>query len=258
VHKVQQSSSTLQTADRALQVLQQFRLPGDTLAVGELADRLGIHRSTASRLVSTLEARGFLARTAGERVQLGPETERLGRIALGEPGLLEFGRPILESLAQATGEVITLAVPAGAEVLTVAESASTHFVSSRNWVGVKTPAHCAADGKVLLSFGAIAEPPRSLVAMTPRTITDHRLLGAELAAVRRQGFAVARGELEEGLNGLAAPVWDSASCVGALCVSGPEYRLYGEFEHVIGPACVAAAAELTRRLRAEIDPPRDE
>jgi DNA-binding IclR family transcriptional regulator len=56
----QPASATLQTADRALQVLQQFRMPGETLTVGELAARLGVHRSTASRLVSTIEARGFL------------------------------------------------------------------------------------------------------------------------------------------------------------------------------------------------------
>ena len=73
-------SATLQTVDRALQVIQQFRAPADALTVTELADRLGIHRTSASRLVSTLGARGFLQRTAlGDLVRLGPEIARLGR-----------------------------------------------------------------------------------------------------------------------------------------------------------------------------------
>ena len=76
---------TLQTADRALQVLQQFHAPADALSVTEIADRLGVHRSTASRLVSTLRARGFLERTVGDLVRLGPEgaEERLRVVRAG-------------------------------------------------------------------------------------------------------------------------------------------------------------------------------
>ena len=83
---------TLQTADRALQVLQQFRTPADALSVTEIAERLGIHRSTASRLVSTLRARGFLERTpVGDLVRLGPEVARLGRVTLASRELATLG-----------------------------------------------------------------------------------------------------------------------------------------------------------------------
>ncbi len=57
-------------------------------------------------------------------------------------------------------------------------------------------------------------------------------------------------ELEAGLNGLAVPVWEDGACVGALCVSGPEYRLHGSFERLLAPRCVNAAAELERQLGA--------
>jgi DNA-binding IclR family transcriptional regulator len=250
----QPATSTLQTADRALQVLQQFRTPGETVTVGEVAARLGVHRSTASRLVSTIEARGFLERAAGERVRLGPEAARLGRIAVAGRDLLTVAKPIMDRLARDTGEAVTLAVPAGGEVLTVAESDGPRFVSSGNWVGVRTPPHCAADGKVLLALGAIGPGSEALTGLTRRTITDAEALARELDTVRRQGFAVARGELEEGLNGLAVPVWDHGSCIAALCVSGPEYRLHGNFERGLVPLCVRAAAELERALGGEPSP----
>jgi DNA-binding IclR family transcriptional regulator len=244
----QESSATLQTADRALQVLQQFRAPGETLTVGEVAARLGVHRSTASRLVSTVEARGFLERAVGERVRLGPEAVRLGRIAIAGRELIAVAKPVMDRLAAETGEAATLAVPARGEVLTVAQSDGRHFVSSGNWVGVQTPAHCAADGKVLLAFDAIRLGGEPLAALTRRTITDRAALVRELDAVRRQGFAVARGELEDGLHGLAVPVWEGGSCIASLCVSGPEYRLRGAYERRLAPACREAAAELQRAL----------
>jgi DNA-binding IclR family transcriptional regulator len=241
----------LRTADRALQVLQRFRARDEALTVTEIATSLGLHRSTASRLVSTLERRGFLERVTGEGVKLGPEAARLGRIAAGERALPALAARIIARLAERTGEAVTLAVPAGDRVLTVAEAPGRHFVSSRNWVGVQTHAHCAADGKVLLAFGALPVPAGQLERRTASTIVEPAALGRALDEVRRRGFAVARGELEEGLHGIAAPVRDAGWCVAAICISGPVYRLRGAFELALAPECIAAAAELERELDPE-------
>jgi len=249
-----QSSSTLQTADRALQILQQFRQPGEVLAVGELASRLGLHRSTTSRLVSTLRARGFLEGARGEAVRLGPEAVRIGRLALAGRQLVVVAQPVMDRLAKETGEAVTLAMPSGEQVLTVAESGGSYFVSSGQWVGVVTPAHCAADGKVLLAFGAIIRPNGVLSALTARTVTDPEVLESELAAVRARGYAVARGELEDGLNGLAVPVRDGPephrTCAAALCISGPAYRMERRSEPSDVRACQEAVEEIEQRLGA--------
>jgi DNA-binding IclR family transcriptional regulator len=245
-----QSASTLQTADRALQVLQQFQHAGEALTVSEIAGRLSLHRSTASRLVSTLRARGFLERGPGEAVRLGPEAVRLGRLALAGRQLIAIAQPVMDRLAQQTGEAVTLAMPAGGQVLTVAESGSSYFVSSGHWVGVRTPAHCTADGKVLLAFGAIIGPNGVPSALTSRTITDPGVLETELAAVRSRGYAVARGELEDGLDGLAVPVSDGTSCAAALCISGPDYRMNRRSETSDARVCREAAVEIEQRLGA--------
>jgi DNA-binding IclR family transcriptional regulator len=241
----------LQTADRALEVLQQFQTQAEGLTVTEIATRLGLHRSTASRLVATMEARGFLERDAVDNLlRLGPEVARLGRIALAGREIVTVAEPVLNGLAAETGETVTLAVPMDGEVMTVAQADGSYFVSSGKWVGVRTPLHCAADGKVLLTFGGARGSNAGLARRTRRTIVDPKALARELDAVRRRGFAVAEGELEEGLVGVAVPVWEAGSCIAALCVSGPEYRLDGKAARGLARKCLEGAEELERSLGA--------
>jgi IclR family transcriptional regulator, acetate operon repressor len=239
---------TLQTADRALQVLQQFHAPADALSVTEIADRLGVHRSTASRLVSTLRARGFLERTAGDLVRLGPEVARLGRVTLAGRELATLAQPLMEQLAAHTGETVTLAVVAGGEALTVAQAGGRHVVSSGKWVGLRTPVHCTADGKVLLAFGAVTPSQGRLERRTERTIVDPAALEREFGDIRARGFAVSEGEFEPGLVGVAAPVRQDGACVAALCISGPQYRLQRAVAEAFAPACIEHAGELERSL----------
>jgi DNA-binding IclR family transcriptional regulator len=249
-------NARLQTADRALQVLQQFRAQAEGLTVTEIASRLGLHRSTASRLVSTMEARGFLERDAvGSLLRLGPEVARIGRIALAGRELVTVARPVLDGLAAETGETVTLAVPMNGEVMTIAQADGSYFVSSGKWVGVRTPLHCAADGKVLLAFDGARANLTRLPKRTKQTIVDPKVLARELDAVRRRGFAVAEGELEEGLVGVAVPVREAGSCIAALCVSGPEYRLDGTAARHLARTCIARAEELERSIGSRRDGP---
>jgi IclR family acetate operon transcriptional repressor len=248
--------STLQTADRALRVLQEFGAPNQALTVSKVADRLGIHRSTVSRLVGTLESRGFLERPGpGELLRLGPEVARLGRVALAGRELASIARPVMDRLAGDTRETVTLAVPAGGDVLTVAQSEGKHFIASGNWVGVRTAAHCCSDGKVLLAFGALELPPGRLTRFAPATIVDRRALARELQLVRARRAAVCVSELEDGLVGLAVPVRDAGACIAALCISGPAYRLDRDAVERFVPACLAATDELEERLGATATPP---
>ena len=244
-----QASSTLQTADRALQVLQLFGTPDEALGVGDIARRLGIHRSSASRLVATLRARRFLERSGpGERLRLGVEVERLGRLALVGRGLVGAAQPVLQGLAAETGETATLATAAGGEVLTVAQVDGRHFISSGKWIGVRAPAHCCSDGKVLLAHGTLAVAGERLARLTSRTITERDVLERELTDVRERGYALSDGELEDGLVGIAVPVLEEGACVASLCVSGPAYRLDPAAIEALLPICGRARTVLERRL----------
>ena len=233
-------NATYQSAERVLALLKAFDDTQVELGVAEIARALGVHKSTASRLAAALERAGFLAR-AGKRYRLGVEIIRLGSIALRSFDLVATMQPGMEKISQQTGETVNLAVPDGADVLNVAEVPSTYILScSGGWTGRRTKPHAVANGKVLLAYGMLPRPGE-LERYTARTITGFGALDAELAAVRRDGYATAIADLEEGLVAVAAPVFDPAgTCVAALSISGPEFRMRPDTLDALGRLCASA------------------
>lgn len=241
----------LQTVDRALRLLLLFEEVGQEYRVGELAAMLGVDKSIASRLAATLAKRGFLERAPeSEAFRLGPEVGRLGMVALGSShNLIGLARAPMERLAEETGETVNLAVLKDHKVVNVAQVDGPHLVGVGDWTGWKTEPHATANGKVLLAFTGSEfenfplEIP--LKAFTERTITSLKELGAELERVRSAGWGATLGELEEGFNGVAVPVFDaSGRCLATLSVSGPSYRM--------PPQRLPEVAELCKRIAKEI------
>jgi len=231
------AGATYQAAERALALLTTFDESRTEIGVTEMAESLGVHKSTASRLAAALERAGFLSR-AGKRYRLGIELIRLGTLALRSFDVVATMQPAMEKLSRQTGETVNLAVPDGVDILNVAELPSTYILScSGGWTGRRTKPHAVANGKVLLAYGAIAVP-RQLEKYTEHTITTPGALQDELAAVRRDGYATATAELEDGLVAAAAPVFDgTGSCVAALSISGPAYRMPPERLDELGKLC---------------------
>jgi DNA-binding IclR family transcriptional regulator len=233
-------NATYQSAERVLALLKSFDDTRVEQGVAEIARTLGVHKSTASRLAAALERSGFLART-GKRYRLGVEVIRLGSLALRSFDLVAAMQPAMEKLSKRTGETVNLAVPDGADVLNVAEMPSTYILScSGGWTGRRTKPHAVANGKVLLAHGVLPRPA-ALERYTARTITTFDALDAELATVRRDGYATAIAELEDGLVAVAAPVFDPAgACVAALSISGPEFRMRPDALGALGRLCGSA------------------
>jgi len=209
------------------------------LSVTEMAGWLGVHKSTASRLAATMERAGILVRD-GRSYQLGPEIMRLGALALRSFDLIGSMQAAMDKLSQHTGETINLAVPAGADILNVAEVPSIFILScTGGWTGRRTKPHAVANGKVLLAHGAIPIP-RQLDRYTAHTITTRQALEAELDSVRRVGYATAVAELEDGLVAVAAPVFASGgTCIAAISVAGPAYRMTPEKLPELGRLCAS-------------------
>ena len=224
----------IQSVRRAASLLRAFGSGAPELGVSELGRRLNLHKSTVSRLLATLESEGLLERAPGsEKYRLGPEIARLAGRADHFGDVREVARPFLVELAETTRETANLAVLDGDEANNVDQVSGPHLVRIGNWVGRRTPLHCVANGKALLAFLPKTELERltagPLAAFTPHTITRPATLRAGLALVRKQGFATALGEIEEGLNAIAAPIWDAdGAVVAAISVSGPAYRVTPE------------------------------
>jgi DNA-binding IclR family transcriptional regulator len=244
---------SIQSVRRAAALL---RALGDEQALGvsELGRRTGLHKSTASRLLATLEHEGLVEREPGsERYRLGFEIARLAGLAVHLGDIRTVARPVLVALAEAAQETVHLALRDGLEVVNVEQVAGPHIMGAANWLGRRTPLHCVANGKVLLAFAppdvqerVLAGP---LVTVTPHTINEPAALRHELDRVRIQGYAVALGEVEEGLHAVAAPVRGrDGTALAAVSVSGPSYRIPPARIAELGALVMSAADDIAARL----------
>ena len=231
--------------ERAVAVLDELAREPVELGTNELARRIGVNPSTASRLLATLEAARLVQHVpATGRYRLGLRLLELGNAALGRLDVRALARPELERLVEETGETATLSVPGERDAVTVDFVLSASSVQSVARLGRPSVAHATAAGKVLLGFGDIPPPGAPLQRFTPRTLTDPVKLAAEVERVRAQGWAEAAGERERDLNALAAPVFGADGRLAAILgLQGPE----GRFDR---RARRAAVAPLLARARA--------
>lgn len=256
-------ADTVQSVERAVAILKSFSIESPERGIGELSRQLGVHKSTVSRLMSTLEQGGLLSRHPETgRYRLGIDLIGLAAQVVSFMDVREVARPILRQLADDCQESVNLVVldipTAGAEqgrqVVNLEQFVSpVREVKNIGWVGRRMCAHCTAAGKALLAYLPPEELERALPAQldrfTPRTITDLDQLRRELAHVREQGYAVANEELEEGLNVLAAPIYDHTHCViAAASVAGPAYRITPELFPQWAARLVQVTSEISRRL----------
>jgi IclR family acetate operon transcriptional repressor len=237
---------------RALALLDEVARSDSGVGVNELARRIGVNASTASRLLGTLEDGGLVERSPEGPYRLGLKLVALSDRVLGQLDVRERARPWLTWLVQETGETATLSVPGGGEAITVDFVPSSSSVVSMARVGRPSVAHATAAGKVMLAFGSSAAsgvPEIELVAYTERTITDPEALAVELDAVRVSGVAEAVGEREPDLNALAAPVIGRGDeLVAILGLQGPAARLPASTRRALRAPLRRATAELGRSL----------
>ncbi len=247
------AGAAVQSVDRAITVLEILARRGDT-GVTEIAIELGVHKSTAFRLVSVLEQRGLVEQHSERgKYRLGLGLVRLAGATTAKLDLTQQGRPVCEALAREVGETINVAVLSGHDALYLDQVAGTSALQMHNWVGQLIPLHCTSNGKALIAFlpedrqrELLVQP---LVRFTDSTITDVDLLLKELATVREQGYATAFEELEQGLVAVAAPIRDlSGNVVASLSASGPVFRLERDRIPGIAAAVRTGAAEISRRL----------
>ena len=166
-----------------------------------------------------------------------------------ERNIVELAQPSLEALAAASGETINLAVPGAGGVEHLAQVEGRHFLGAGQWVGRRVEYHCTAVGKVFMAFGRAPLPTEPMARHAPATITDPRLLRAELDEVERTGCATAVDELEPGLAAMAAPVRGAGGdVVAALSITGPTLRMTPPRIRQLQGTLIEEALVLSRRL----------
>ncbi len=240
-------------AERVVQVLDLLGGANDGLGVLEVARRLEVHPSTASRLLGTLAGSRLVERdTISGRYRLGARIVGLAAATVARLPVVSQARPELEHLSTVTSETANLAILDGLHVVYVDQVTPAHTVVMASWVGRRSPAHASSSGKVMVAFGdprtREALLRRRLERLTPRTVTDRAKLARLLDQTRRQGWASGTGELEDGLVTLAAPVLVEGRSAAAVSVSGPAYRLPARDLPQLARHVMDAAAAASHRM----------
>ena len=248
--------NSLTSVSHAIRTLQLLR-ERQALRVSEVADTLGVARSTAHRLLTTLSEHGFVvqARSRGT-YRAGPELVEVGLAALRSLDVRRVAHPHLEALSAELRETVSLIVVQGATswFLDSVESMEPLRVTSRT--GHSLPAHCSSGGKILLaelSTDALRRiyPDERLPVVTARTVAVRTELEAELETIRRQGYATNFEGGQVGVSGVAVLVRDpEGRPLAAVAVSAPSARLTDEHAARYVRAARDTAAKIERGLQA--------
>lgn len=247
-------AKSVRSVERALQILSHFMDHPVPFGVGEVARLTQMPKSTAYRLLSTLRAQGYLQRTADdEKFQLGPRLQVATTRRLPDE-LRTVGQPVIDELRDTCGETIGLHVLEGSERLCIAAAEGVRNLRTSGRVGSRAPLYSGASAKSIMAFlpeerweEIIAST--GLVPLTSATITDPVRLRAELNWIRKEGHAISKGEWDEGITSVAAPIFDRLGhVVGSVNISGPSFRLSDEKISLLVGALKAAAEVISLRL----------
>ena len=225
------TSSRIQSIERAVAIMRCFSEQQPELGVTEISRCTSLHKSTVSRILSTLQKEGFISQNSNTgKYRLGVGLISLAGVALGRIDVRAAAYDHLDTLVEQTKEGVSVSVLDGVEAVIVLHKPSPNPVRYVNWIGRRLPLHCTSSGKVLLA-GLAPEPraailDRSIQRYTANTVFSRADLLEELPVISSRGFAIALEEHERGTNSIAAPVCNhEGGVVGAISISGPAFRL---------------------------------
>ena len=226
------------------------------LSLTEIALRLGMEKSNVHRLLQPLAEMRYIARNQETgRYTASIRLWELGSVVLERLDLKCQAADGMQELMEATGESVHLSVMEQGDVVYVHKVDSLNPVRAYSQIGGRAPASCVATGKAILAYQAESVLRRlaaDLRPLTPNTIIDPERFIREMAQIRRQGFAVNRGEWRAAVHGVAAPIGDSMGrVVAAVGVSGPAERFKPAQVRKFSARVMSVAARISAQLFGE-------
>jgi IclR family KDG regulon transcriptional repressor len=242
---------------RGLAILDVFSGGQKELGVNEIARALDMHKSTVSRLCSTLEQAGYLARDeVTDKYRLGARIRQLVGASSRDVELRTAARDVLRQLVETAGETVTMVVRDGLDITTIEVVDGPALVRMQARVGARTQVHASAGAKAVLAWlpdeqlGPIIDA-WPLARLTPNTITRKDELIRHLASLRERGYSIDNEEMEIGLRCVGAPVMDqTGGVIAAIAISAPRFRLNDDDFDRFGLMARQAADAISSRLGA--------
>jgi DNA-binding IclR family transcriptional regulator len=241
---------------QGLQILERFGEGTERMRLSEIARQINVSRSSAFRLVHTLQAHGYLERDEETKsYRLGSRVLALGYSFLASKDVVELARPILEHLRDETGCSAHIGILEGNEVVYVVRVPSRQPVATNIKVGSRLPAYATTMGRMLLAFRTEADVKRlygraKLQRFSARTPANYDELAAQLAQDRTRKYAISHSNFESGIASVAAPIFGAAdTVVAAVNVSGPEGAVARHaFDVAVRDAVCTAARAISGQL----------
>lgn len=231
--------TTNSSLTNALRILKSFSIDHQELTLTDIAEFTEVSKSTACRLVQTLESEGFLHQNIQfNTYSLGASVLALSNTAVDQIGIIKETTLFLKQLAMQTKESAHIAILENTDVIYLKKEDSQHRAQLRSHIGRRNPAHCTASGLSILSE---LNPetidllyPENLPSYTQYSITTRNQLHKQLATIRKQGYAVAKGQFIETIVSIGAPVFNKQNRVFAsVSVAGPITRIMPNIDKVI-------------------------
>jgi DNA-binding IclR family transcriptional regulator len=230
-----QSGEILKSVEKALQLLEAFSINHPELSVSELEVRLSLPKVSIYRFLRVLLKRGFLTQNPQTRkYRLGIKVFELGSLVLRNMELRKAAFPLIEELAQHSGETVHLGILDGKEAVSIEGAESGHSLRISLPIGKRVYLHSTGIGKAILAFLQNEEieeiiQEKGLPRFMENTITDPDVLKKALQLIRERGYAVDNEENEPGVRCVAAPILDSSQhVIASLSISGPSVRITEE------------------------------
>ncbi len=244
----------VQSFARGLAVIRSFSAHAPSQTMTEVAQRTGLTRAGARRILHTLHALGYVE-IDGRQFRLTAKVLDLGFAYLSSLPFWSLAEPFIEDLVRDVQESSSAAVLNGKEIVYVLRVPTQKIMSINLGIGSRLPAYCSSMGRVLLAGLDDSELEHQLVgtelvARTPRTLTDPDALREEIVRVRRQGWALIDEELEEGLISLAAPIKGrNGRVMAAINVGMHRNRMDAEqVQQIVLPKLLATARLINERV----------
>ena len=227
-----QSTDTLRSVRIALDVLECFATD-EELGVTDIATKIGVAKSTAHRMLSVLVERGYAEQVEGStKYRLGIHIYELGQLAQERHHLRWWALPLMRTVQEATGLIVNLSVPDGADVVFVERLEQPDLAHLVEHLGRRLPAHTTSSGKVIAAYNPSFDAARRLTGFPPRvsrTVRSAADWDRELDFVRKHGFARSSSESVDELSTVAVPILNlSGTAIAAMSVMGTTDQVSSE------------------------------
>lgn len=244
--------------DRALEILLCFSQDEPSLTLTQISERVGMHKSTVYRLLTTLENKHFIQRVEENGTyRLGLGLVKLGFLVLRSNSLHRQATPFMQRLSAEFRETVDLAILDGTEVVYLQVIESPQRVKLATAPGERLPVFCTATGKAFLAFlpddQVQAILKRGMRKYTEHTTTSIPKILEELRKTRDRGFAISEQEFEDGINAVAAPILDANRYpLAAMAIVGPAFRLPMERLMQVGKTLRATADTVAQNVGVQL------